>query len=239
VLASNVVGDTTVYVAPAVGFPTMTVDSAFSNTASVTTPTPTIAAPTNLLARITSTTQIRLTWTDASNNESSFAIWRSDNGGTPIQIGTVTRTPTQGTSTGGTVTFNNNGNAPPVAGHTYTYFVKAVNAVDSSDPSNMVTITFSAPAVPTGLIGSAVRIGTTNQDRVTLTWTDASNNEANFIIQRSVNPTFSPRNTYTVGANVATFSQNVNRANDYYYRVLARNPLGDSAWSNVVLVITP
>ncbi len=37
--------------------------------------------PTNLVATIASTTRINLAWTDASNNETAFAVWRSTNGG--------------------------------------------------------------------------------------------------------------------------------------------------------------
>ena len=78
------------------------------------------------------------------------------------------------------------------------------------------------------------------EDRVTLNWTDNSNNEANFQIQRSTDAAFASGVTlYTVGANVTTFSQNVSRTQDFYYRVRGTNVIGNSIFSNTVLVVTP
>ena len=56
---------------------------------------------------------------------------------------------------------------------------------------------------------------------MTLTWTDNANNETGFEIQRSTSPNFTNATTFTVGANVTTFNQNVFRAANYYYRVRA------------------
>ena len=222
-------------------FPTETVNSAFSNTAMVSTPAAGPAAPTNLTATIMSATQIRLQWTDASNNETRFTVWRSVNGGAYTQIGTINRNPAQSRTTGGTVTFNNNDTAiaPLDPGNIYTYYVIAVNALGSSLPSNSATVNFSAPAAPTNLTGSAVRTNLLLQDRVTLNWFDNANNETGFQIQRSTNANFRFTSTFNVGANVTTFTQNVSRAFNYYYRVRARNAVGNSGWSNVVFVTTP
>lgn len=243
VFATNLVGDTEIYPAPSVGFPTMSADSGFSNTVTVTVPLPGPNAPTNLVATINANpARVTLTWTDASNNETSFAVWRSANGGTFAQIGTVTRNPAQRAATGGTVTFvnNNTPTAPLVPGNTYSYYVTAVNALGSSAPSNTVTVNFRVPAAPTGLTGSAVRIaGNLFQDRATLNWTDNANNETGYQIQRALTPAFSFPTTYNVGANVTTFSQNVSRAFNFYYRVRATNAVGNSGWSNAVFVTTP
>jgi hypothetical protein len=243
VKANNLVGDTEVYQAPSLGFPTMSLDSPVSAPVSITVVAPGPAAPTNLQAVINDgPLRITLTWIDASNNETSFAIWRSTNGGPFGQIGTVTRTPAQSTATGGTVTFNNTDmpSAPLVPGSIYSYYVIALNAQGSSGPSNTVTVNFSAPAAPTNLAGTAVRIpGNRTQDRVTLTWVDNANNEAGFQIQRSLFANFRFPSSFTVGPNVQTFTQNVSRAFNFYYRVRARNAVGNSGWSNPVLVITP
>ncbi|MBI5342483.1 MAG: hypothetical protein HZB63_04075 [Deltaproteobacteria bacterium] len=243
VVASNVVGDTTAYPAPSAGFPTMTLVSAASNTATVTTVVPGPAAPTGLAAAILANpARIRLTWTDASNDETAFAVWRSDNGGAFTQIATVGRSAAQSAATGGTVAYvnNNTATAPLVPGTTYSYYVTAVNALGPSAPSNTATVAFFLPAAPTGLTGSAVRIpGNNSQDRVTLQWTDNANNETGFTIQRSQFADFRFPSTYTVGANVTTFSQNVSRAFNFYYRVRATNAVGNSGWSNPVFVTTP
>jgi hypothetical protein len=243
IVASNVVGDTTVYPAPSAGFPTMTLDSPASNTAAVTTVVPGPAAPVNLAAAINpNPARVTLTWTDASNNETTFAVWRSANGGAFTQIGTVNRNPAQSAATGGAATFTNNDTAaaPLDPGVTYRYYVTAANASGTSLPSNTATVNFFLPAAPTGLTGSAVRIqGNNSQDRATLRWTDNANNETGFTIQRSLRSDFRFPTTFTVGANVTTFSQNVSRADNFYYRVRATNAVGNSGWSNAVFVRTP
>jgi hypothetical protein len=216
-------------------------DSQPSNVASVITPDLGPAAPTNLNGTVLfNPTRVRLTWIDNSNNENLFRVWRSLNGGAFTQIATVTRTATQRTATGGTVTFTQN-----VAGgsNTYAYYVTAVNTVPNPDqisaPSNTFIVMFGVPAVPSNLAGSAVRTGSQTTDRVTLTWLDNSTNETGFHVQRSTSPNFTNTNTYTMAANVTTFSQTVSRTLNYYYRVRAFNVSGNSAWSNVIFVTTP
>jgi FtsP/CotA-like multicopper oxidase with cupredoxin domain len=224
VMANNVVGDTTVYAPPAGKFPTKSVDSAFSNTAEILVGV-VIEAPTNLQARITSSTRITLTWIDASNNEAKFVVWRSNNGGTTYApAGEVLRNAAESAAVGGTVTF---ADTNLVVGQTYMYYVTAVNGAgllstadtttvtaanvgSSSPPSNTVTIAFSAPIAPSGLTGTAVRTGI--RYTVTLNWIDNANNENNFQIQRSISPNFSRPTTYSVGAGVTSFvNQNVPR----------------------------
>jgi hypothetical protein len=245
VFATSVIGDTTVYAAPVVGFPHKTLNSAFSNNVSVTVPvTPvTIVAPDSLWATInTNPRRITLTWRDASDNELRFMVWRSDNGGSYTQIGNVTRSLAQSRAVGGTVTFSNANTAlaPLVTGHTYTYYVTAVNAGGSSLPSTNVSITLAVPLAPSGLVGTASRIpGNNIQDRVVLNWTDNSNNENNFQIQRATGTGGAFATIATVSSNVKTFTQTVSRSSDYRYRVRATNALGNSAWSNIILVTTP
>jgi FtsP/CotA-like multicopper oxidase with cupredoxin domain len=209
-----------------------------SPSAPVTVSPPGPAAPTNLQVPAFTSSLIYLSWRDNSNNETSFAVWRSTNGGPFAQIATVTRTAAQRTSVGGTVTYTNNGVA---IGNTYAYYVTAVNASGPSAPSNTVTVSLKVPAAPSNLAGAAVRItGSTSNDSVTLTWTDNSNNETSFQIQRAGNSTFTSFvSTSTVGANVTSFTQNVSRTYDWYYRVRAINAFGNSPWSNVVFVTTP
>ena len=216
-------------------------DSQPSNVAIVTTPALGPVAPSNLAATaLFNPTRVRLTWTDNSDNENLFQVWRSTNGGAFTQVGTVTRTATARTATGGTVTFTQN----VTGGNTYAYYVIAVNTVPNPDqasaPSNTVSIVVPVvPAVPSNLAGSAVRTTSATTDRVTLTWMDNSNNETGFHVQRSTSPTFTNTNTYTMAANVITFSQNTARGITYYYRVRAFNAAGNSAWSNVITVTTP
>ena len=133
VQASNVVGDTSSYV-PAVGFPTMTVNSPFSEPATAIVPP--LATPANLQASLRNN-RISLTWTDTSNNEQRFGVWRSlsPNAGY-ARIGSVNRNNAQSLATGGTVSSSD----APVR-NTYWYYVTAENAVGSSCQSNKVTVT--------------------------------------------------------------------------------------------------
>ena len=64
-------------------------DSAYSNEANATTPNAAPAAPSALAATALSTTQINLTWSDNSANETGFKIERkTGSGGTYAQIAT-------------------------------------------------------------------------------------------------------------------------------------------------------
>jgi len=75
---------------------------------------------------------------------------------------------------------------------------------------------------------------------VSLTWVDNSNNEAGFTIQRATNTGFTAGlTTFTVGANVTTYTDTtVLIKTKYYYRVRAFNAIGNSAYSNVVNITT-
>jgi hypothetical protein len=212
------------------GYPSASANSLFSNTAIGNAPTPP-AAPSGLSATVQTGPSVRLSWTDNANNETGFQIFRAINGGafsllTTVGANTVTYTDT-GVSTG----------------NSYSYQVQSINGAGVSAFAGPVTVTISAPAVPaapTNLAGSAVRItGNSLQDRATLTWTDNSNNETGFQIQRSTSINFTNTTTFNVGANTTTLTQNVPRPGTYYYRVRATNAAGNSAWSNVLTVAAP
>jgi hypothetical protein len=98
------------------------------------------SAPTNLAAAAASSSQINLTWTDASSNETGFKIERkTGSGGTYSQIATVGAGVTSYASTG------------LAAGTTYVYRVRAYNAAGNSAYSNEASAT-----TPSG--GFSVRI---------------------------------------------------------------------------------
>lgn len=86
------------------------------------------AAPTNLHAASSTSTSVKLAWTDQSGNESGFRIFRSTNGGeTWSKIATVGANVT---------TFNNTGLQKGTA---YAYRVCAYNTVGNSAFSNTIT----------------------------------------------------------------------------------------------------
>lgn len=67
------------YGAPAVGFPTILAESAYSNIALTGQGPTTVAAPSNLRVTGSRTISISLAWNDNSNNEGGFLIQRATN----------------------------------------------------------------------------------------------------------------------------------------------------------------
>jgi len=98
------------------------------------------------------------------------------------------------------------------------------------------TVAPSAPAAPTNLVANAI-----SPTRVDLSWTDNASNEDNFTLQRADDAGFTTGvTTVSVHANVTTYSDTTVLPNTtYYYRVLAGNLVGASAWSNTAMVLTP
>ena len=88
------------------------------------------------------------------------------------------------------------------------------------------------PTAPTNLTASL------SLNRVNLAWTDSSNNETGFQVERSTNGTSFSVIT-TTAANVTSYTDSaVTVGQRYYYRVCAKNNAGLSAYTNVVS-ITP
>ncbi|MFC1706761.1 fibronectin type III domain-containing protein [Planctomycetota bacterium] len=185
-------------------------------------------APGNLAASAISATQTGLTWTDNSDNETGFAVSRSLTGsGQWEQVATVGLNVTAFTDT--TV----------VQGTAYSYVVRAFGTGGTSSASNVVEVTIpldSAPNAPTGL--TLVHAAT---DSVTLSWTDLSDDEEGFTVQRSLAPTAGFQSVGTVAANTTIFTDTTVATNTtYYYRVAAFNSSGGtSAPSNTASATTP
>jgi len=194
-------------------------------------------APTNLVATLTGNGNNRraiLTWTDNSINETGFTIERA----------------TDSAFTGGLTTFAVNPNVTTFSNtigntnQTYYYRVFASNTVGDTltpgFPTQTVNSDFSntagvnlPPVAPSNVQATAFQFNN-NSDRVTVTWTDNSNNETGFRIQRATDTAFTVGlTTSTVNANVTTFtSGNLPRGATYYFRVQAYNASGVSAWVN-------
>src|SRR5690606_28266833 len=197
--------------------------SGFSNTASSTTLQVPVAptAPTNLAATGVSTTQINLTWQDNATSETNFEVYRSNAEGGPFTL--LASVPANQT------TYESTGLSPST---TYYYRVLASNKDGKSGYSNVASATTSGvalpPNAPDGL--TALAVSTT---QINLKWNDRSDNETNFVIERSIGNNTHYEIIADVNANDTTFESTGLTANQtYFYRVRAANEDGNSAYSN-------
>jgi fibronectin type 3 domain-containing protein len=102
--------------------------------------------------------------------------------------------------------------------------------VGLSNYTNIATVVLNVPAAPTNLTA------TVDKGVVTLKWADKSNNETGFQVERS--------NNGSVFAVIGTTPTNATNYKDtttvvgqrYYYRVVAKNNVGLSSYSNVVTI---
>jgi hypothetical protein len=91
------------------------------------------------------------------------------------------------------------------------------------------------PAPPSGLSATAI-----SDSQIDLTWTDDSNNEAGFKIERCTDPDCNDfTQIATVGVNVTIYSdKGLLPSTTYNYRVSAYNSGGDSDYSDVAIATT-
>ena len=185
-----------------------------------------------------------MSWTDSSLNETGFRIERATNSQFTGALATFNVGPNVITYTD---TIGN-------TNQTYYYRVLAVNtvgdtAVYAGSPNGFPkkTVVSAAsnsagvnlpPVAPSSAVATAIQF-TTTSDRVTVTWTDNSNNETNFRIQRATDANFTVGlTTSTVNANVTTFTTgNLPRGASFYFRVQAYNASGVSSY--VIAVPSP
>lgn len=110
----------------------------------------------------------------------------------------------------------------------FSYRVVAFNAAGDS-PSNATNVG-QPPAAPSNV--SIAKVGNNN---LTIRWTDNSNNETGFIIQRSSSSTGPWITVATTKANVTQFNNaGLIRRTTYWYRITAVNGWGSSAWTTPI-----
>jgi len=205
-------------------------NSPMSNVAAVTTPP---ATPTGLTALYQATTpaSVLLSWTDNSATETSQRIWRCTGGNCNNYAQIATLASAAPPNSKGAATYTD---ATVARNMTYRYVVTAVNAANqSSNTSNVATVTVPGlpPNAPSNVRVTAARQGR-NNERITVTWNDNSNNETGFVIQWATNSNFTGATQITTAANARNYTSGNIARNGYFVRVAATNVGGQSAWVN-------
>ncbi|MBN1675802.1 MAG: fibronectin type III domain-containing protein [Kiritimatiellae bacterium] len=191
-------------------------DSAYTSAVTVTTPADLQppAAPTSPAASAVSATEIRLTWIDNSSDEDQFKIRC---GTDPANLSTEIFLPANTTS------YSHTGLTPDT---TYYYMVRAQNAAGVSAYSATVNARTAAavPAAP-----SAVAAVALSASEIRVTWTDNSNNETGFKLDRRQSGTQVWEQIAQPAANVTSYTDSGLLAEThYYYKLRAYNAAGDS-----------
>jgi predicted phage tail protein len=201
-----------------------TVPSNYSNTLPVTTPqvpaTPP-TAPSNLRANNVTATAVPLTWQDKSTNETHFLLERAPSGGAFALLVTLPAN---------TVSHIDATVSPATK---YSYRLRAGNSGGNSAYTSTLNVTTPdvVPQPPSELKATAVP-----GRRIDLLWKDNSGNETGFEIERSTDGVKFSR-IKTVNANITSYANTgLTAGRTYWYRVNAKNGVGDSAHSNTVQV---
>ncbi|HVT90263.1 MAG TPA: NPCBM/NEW2 domain-containing protein [Tepidisphaeraceae bacterium] len=197
-------------------------DSEFSNEFSVDVPEqPTAPAAPDLSGQLNGS-KIDLSWTDSSNDVTSYHIERkTGSGGTYTTLVDLTG-----------VTFATAYSDTTIEeGKTYYYRVSASNDVGPSDFSNEVNVAVpvlapQAPSLNGQLVGQ----------QINLSWTEASQNVNGFKVERKVGT----GGTYQQIADLTGFTSfadiNIQTGKTYYYHVFAYNSAGPSVASNEISI---
>jgi hypothetical protein len=181
-------------------------------------------APTGLVAAAIAANRVDIRWTDRSDNETGFAVERQDPAGAWRRLAVIAPD---------TTAYSDAAVTP--ATH-YVYRVLALNAGGTSapsDPVDVVTLPLP-PNAPSGLTATVL-----SATEVELRWTDRSDNETQFVVERQDGSAEWVR-AATVGANMTSHRDtSAVSGRSYRYRVSARNSGGDSAPSNEAEALIP
>jgi hypothetical protein len=213
-------------------------ESDFSNTASVLT-ADNLNAPSNFSGTATSNTEIDLSWTDSSNNEDGFKIYRSTTSG--VQGSEIADLPA------GTQSYSDSNLLD-----TTTYYYEIVSYNSRATSTSILT----SVQTQSGLVDPTLTASQSGNS-ITLSIGDNTNIETSFTIERSSSsasvgftaiasiPSGGTGTGSIIYSNsfdddgsgnnqLATANLVVNTT--YYYRVKAATSLGDTAYSNVETV---
>jgi|GEM_PF-1642433 len=200
--------------------------SAYSNELALTTSVaPAPEAPGSLVGAAQSAEVVSLSWSDLSDYETGFRVERAQGvGGDFITLAIVPANATTYQDT----------NATPLS--TIRYRIIAYNDQGDSPPSNIVTVETPVGALPDAPVNLSANA--TDPEVVVLSWSDQSDNETGFRIERRAGGAFATLVEIAPDAEAYT-DRTVVAASQYDYRVFAVNGSGDSGASNTASVTTP
>ncbi len=202
--------------------------SAFTAVSSATTPALPAkpAAPTTLAGTVLSSTKINLTWSDNSNNETGFEIWRSVGNNTNFIL-----LKTLGSNATLQVTY---ADSSLYANVVYYYQVRAFGVGGYSAYTNQVNKTTSnTPPLIAAISSFAMRYSTTQV--VNVSANDSDGDPVSFTINNL--PAFGSFANNGPGTGTLTFSPTASQQGTYTIKVIASDNHGDSANSSFTLTV--
>jgi hypothetical protein len=197
--------------------------SAYSNEASATTSG--LRAPSNLVSTAASTTDIKLTWIDNSDNETNFLIEKISNG--------VFK---QFKMTGSNITSVRLTGLTP--GTEYTFRIRAaISSTTYSDYTNTATASTMSGKKPPLASPLPLKARALSATDVELTWTDRSYQETEYRIEKLVDGAYKEIRVVAADATTARIS-GLKAGHPYSFRMRATNANSSSPYSNVARVTT-
>jgi hypothetical protein len=179
-----------------------------------------LTAPSGASDLATTSSQIRVSWTDNSTNDTGFTIERSLDAANWNSVATTTASTTSYYDLGLS------------ANTVYYHRVRAYNVGGYSGYSNVAsaTTTDNPPSAPSNLtLTTQPGVGTTTD--VLLQWNDNSSNELGFLVERKIN-TGGFLQIATTSIDAVSYTDASRTTGTYTYRVRAYGSGGTSSYSN-------
>jgi galactose oxidase len=115
------------------------------------------------------------------------------------------------------------------------YMLFILNSSGVPSVARIVQIRLTAPAAPANLTATAG----SSAGQIKLSWTDKSNNETGFKIERSTDATNFTQIATAASCSTSYVDTGRTSSNTYYYQVRAYNSIGNSAYSNTASATAP